>query len=303
MKKAFFIFNPVAGKGTIKNNLFKVVDYLTKAGYEVTAYPTQTQGDDRDALKKLKYTDFIVVSGGDGTLRNVITGYLENGNLDCPIGYLPAGTANDFANTLNLSRNLPNALNTLCHGRNQAVDVGRFNQEYFIYIAAFGAFTKVSYSTPQFNKNILGHFAYILEGITQLSQIKSYKCKIIKDDEVIEDQFIFGMISNSDSVGGMKRLFGPEAELSDGLFEVCLIKQPKQLSDLRQIVGDLLNQQNDKADNPQIYEQEAIIIFKTNHLTITSQEPISWTLDGEDGGSHEQVDIVNCPSVISIVTD
>ena len=199
MQKAMLIFNPVAGRGNLKNNLFKAVDRLTKAGYLVCVYPTQSRGDGFKRVAELgQDVALLVVSGGDGTLREIISGYVENTNLVCPIAYLPAGTTNDFARTLHLSTALEQSLAIACQGKPQPVDIGRFNSAYFVYIAAFGAFTEVSYSTPQANKSILGHFAYILEGITQISQLKKYDCLIEDESHCFEGEFIFGMVCNSD---------------------------------------------------------------------------------------------------------
>ena len=293
MRQAMLIFNPVAGKGNLKNNLFKVVDRLTKAGYLVSVYPTQKRGDGRDRAAALTgEVALLVVSGGDGTLREIISGYVENDALNCPIAYLPAGTTNDFARTLHLSTSLERSLAIACEGEPQPIDVGQFNGEHFVYIAAFGAFTEVSYSTPQVNKSVLGHFAYILEGITQLSQLKKYRCVIEDDTRCFEGEFLFGMVCNSDSVAGMKRRVGPKAELADGYFEACFVRVPKTLQDLRKIVANLLVGE---------YDGEQVVVLRTSHLTVYSREAIRWTLDGEDGGFHETADIGNLPQAAQIM--
>lgn len=293
MRQAMLIFNPVAGKGNLKNNLFKVVDRLTKAGYLVSVYPTQSRGDGRERVAALAgEVALLVVSGGDGTLREIISGYVENEALTCPIAYLPAGTTNDFARTLHLSTSLERSLEIACEGEPQPIDVGQFNGEHFVYIAAFGAFTEVSYSTPQVNKSVLGHFAYILEGITQLSQLKKYRCVIEDDTRCFEGEFLFGMVCNSDSVAGMKRRVGPKAELADGYFEACFVRVPKTLQDLRKIVANLLVGE---------YDGEQVVVLRTSHLTVYSREAIRWTLDGEDGGFHETADIGNLPMAARIM--
>ena len=293
MRQAMLIFNPVAGKGNLKNNLFKVVDRLTKAGYLVNVYPTQRRGDGRERVAALtEEVALLVVSGGDGTLREIISGYVENEALNCPIAYLPAGTTNDFARTLHLSTSLERSLAIACEGEPQPIDVGQFNGEHFVYIAAFGAFTEVSYSTPQVNKSVLGHFAYILEGITQLSQLKKYRCVIEDDTRCFEGEFLFGMVCNSDSVAGMKRRVGPKAELADGYFEACFVRVPTTLQDLRKIVANLLVGE---------YDGEQVVVLRTSHLSVYSREPIRWTLDGEDGGWCETADIGNLPKAAQIM--
>ena len=293
MQQAMLIFNPVAGKGNLKNNLFKVVDRLTKAGYLVSVYPTQGRGDGRKQVAALEgQMSLLVVSGGDGTLREIVSGYVENETLNCPIAYLPVGTTNDFARTLHLSTALERSLEIACQGQAQPIDVGAFNGEHFVYIAAFGAFTEVSYSTPQVNKSVLGHFAYILEGITQLSQLKKYDCFIEDDTHCFEGEFLFAMVCNSDSVAGMKRRVGPKADLADGYFEACFVRVPKTLQDLRKIVANLLVGE---------YDGEQVVVMRTSHLSVYSREPIRWTLDGEDGGFHEMADISNLPQAIAIM--
>lgn len=293
MKQALMVFNPVAGKGVIKNNLFKVIDTFIKHGYLVGVYPTQERGDGGRCISMLEHPlSLLVVSGGDGTLREIVSGYLTNGQLKCPIAYLPTGTTNDFAKTLHLPTALDSSLEIACNGMPQPVDIGRFNEEYFVYIAAFGAFTEVSYTTPQVNKSILGHFAYILEGITQLSQLKKYRCVIESERECFEGEFIFGMVSNSDSIGGMKRRVGPKAQLADGYFEACFVRMPKQLQDLRKIVANLLIGE---------YCGDQVVVLRTSHLVVNSSEAIRWTLDGEDGGYHAVAEISNIPSAVSIM--
>ena len=293
MRQAMLIFNPVAGKGNLKNNLFKVVDRLTKAGYLVSVYPTQRRGDGRERVAALtEEVALLVVSGGDGTLREIISGYVENEALNCPIAYLPAGTTNDFARTLHLSTSLERSLAIACEGEPQPIDVGQFNGEHFVYIAAFGAFTEVSYSTPQVNKSVLGHFAYILEGITQLSQLKKYRCVIEDDTRCFEGEFLFGMVCNSDSVAGMKRRVGPKAEMAEGYIESCFVRVPTTLQDLSKKVAILLLGE---------YDGEQVVVLRTSHLSVYSREPIRWTLDGEDGGWCETADIGNLPKAAQIM--
>lgn len=283
-KRMLFIYNPRAGKAQIKNNLFDILDIFVKAGYEVTAYPTQYAGDATRAVKeRQKGYDLVVCSGGDGTLDEVV-----NGMMQCeerlPIGYVPAGSTNDFANSLGIPRRMKKAAEVAVTGENFTCDIGFFNENSFVYIAAFGIFTNVSYETKQDVKNILGHTAYLIEGVKSLSSIKSYHLKVNYDDTCLEDDFLFGMITNSNSVGGFKGITGKNVELNDGLFEVMLIRKPTNPLELNNIVAALLDRK---------IHSEAIHCFKTAHITVESDKPLAWTLDGEFGGEHTKAVIKN----------
>lgn len=295
-KKAYFIFNPYAGKGLIKTHLLDIVDTLTKAGYEVTTYPTQCPKDAISAAKeKASECDILVCSGGDGTLDEVVTGMMQSG-VNRPIGYIPAGSTNDFANSLFLPTDMKEAAEVICQGEEFPCDIGTFNDDVFVYVAAFGLFTEVSYETPQEVKNLLGHSAYIIEGMKQLSNIKSYPLRVTYDDKVIEDEFVFGMVSNSSSIGGFKRLTGKHVELSDGLFEVTLIKTPKNPLEFNSIISAMLLQDIDT---------EFMYSFKTDSVTLESLDggEVAWTLDGEFGGNHTKAQIQNHKGLLKIMVD
>lgn len=290
-KKLLFIYNPKAGKGQIRNNLFDIVDVFVKAGYEVTVRPTQYAGEAVEiaAGRTAKY-DLVVCSGGDGTLDEVVTGIMKSVRRR-PIGYIPAGSTNDFANSLHIPKSMKQAAEIAVNGRLFACDVGSFNDNTFVYIAAFGLFTEVSYETSQEVKNVLGHMAYLLEGMKKLTAIKSYHLRVTTQDTVIEDDFLYGMITNSISVGGFKGITGKFVDLSDGVFEVTLVKRPKNLEDLNQILGALTMRDIDAA---QMY------CFKTSWLKIESEE-VAWTLDGEFGGRHTEVIIENQKQALHIM--
>lgn len=286
-KKMFFVFNPKAGKGKIKSHLLDVVDVFNKNGYEVIIYSTQSP---RDAYEKVKEyadkVDLVVCSGGDGTLDEVVTGLMEIGS-SVPVGYLPAGSTNDFANSLFMPKDMVEAANMIMEQEVYCCDVGRFGSQTFTYIAAFGLFTDVSYETDQDLKNILGHVAYLLEGMKRLFEIKSYHMKVTSDDlegNVVEDDFIFGMITNSRSVGGFKNLTGKNVDMNDGLFEVTLITRPKNPLELQEILTALLKEEDNS---------DLIYSFKTRMITLESDEEVSWTLDGEFGGNHQRIEIEN----------
>lgn len=290
-KKMFFIFNPRAGKAQIKNHLMEIVDTFIKGGYEVTIYATQFQGDAVRAVRdRNPGYDIIVCSGGDGTLDEVVTGMIESGE-SLPLGYVPAGSTNDFANSLELPKNMVKAAETAVGGKNFACDIGAFNKDYFVYIAAFGLFTDVSYGTGQEMKNVLGHMAYILEGMKRLPSFRSYYMRFAYDDTVIEGDFIYGMITNSMSVGGFKGITGKGVELNDGEFEVTLIKRPMNPMELNEIIGALLNRDLNTG---------SLFYFKTSRLQVESEEPVAWTMDGEYGGEHKEIVIENRKQALKI---
>ncbi len=286
-----FIYNPRAGKAQIRSNLLDIIDIFVKAGYEVTVRPTQAQGDAISATrdKKAKY-DIVACSGGDGTLDEVVTGMMQC-EKKVPIGYVPAGSTNDFAISLGIPKNMIAAANTIIDGETFSCDVGKFNDDIFVYIAGFGLFTEVSYGTDQQVKNVLGHMAYLLEGVKSFSQMKSYKMKVEADGEVIEDEFIFGMISNSLSVGGFKSITGNNVELDDGYFEVTLIKRPMNPIELNRVMAALVDRDIDA---------ECMYSFKAKEVVISSEDAIAWTLDGEYGGEHRRVTVKNLHKALEI---
>ena len=279
-----FVFNPKAGKGKIKTHLLDIVDIFSSHDYEIIIRSTQAP---RDAYEKAKeyanFVDMIVCSGGDGTLDEVVTGIME-AESSVPIGYIPAGSTNDFANSLFMPKNMTKVAEMIMEEELYHCDIGRFNQKTFAYVAAFGLFTDVSYETDQDLKNVLGHVAYVLEGVKRLFDIKSYHMKVTSDEVQAEDNFIVGMITNSRSVGGFKNLTGKNVDMNDGLFEVTLIAHPKNPLQLQEIITALVMAE----DNTDL-----IYSFKTKKLTIESDEEVPWTLDGEFGGDHSYVDIEN----------
>ena len=283
MKKLLFVYNPRAGKEMLKPRLSDVLDIFVKAGYEVTVHPTQAYRDAYYQIKEYevgKY-DLIACSGGDGTIDEVATGMMkrrEMGKDVVPVGYIPAGTTNDFAKSLHIPRKPLAAADNAVKGVPFPCDIGKFNDSVFVYIAAFGIFTDVSYETDQAVKNVLGHMAYILEGAKRIFNIPSYKIKVEHDGEVIEDEFIFGMVTNSRSVGGFSNMVGKNIVFDDGLFEVTLIKTPKNPIALQEIIAALLIEQ---VDTKHMYT------FKTKKITFDSVEEIPWTLDGEFGGEQD----------------
>ena len=286
MKKLLFIYNPKSGTGKIKSKLSDVIDLCVKEGYEVTIRPTQAAMDAMEYIvENAGRFDKIICSGGDGTLDEVVKGLLA-GNHHVPIGYIPAGSTNDFAASLGIPSSPLKAAKVAVYGKPFACDIGRFGEDLFVYVAAFGIMTEVSYETDQKIKNVLGHMAYVGEAIRSFNPVnlKSYHMSILTEDRMIKDDFIYGMVSNSASIGGMKILPTNEVVLDDGEFEVLLVKFPRSIEEINIMVSSLLAQ----APDP-----EYIYYFKTSHLEIHSEDAVSWTLDGENGGMHEDVEISN----------
>ena len=290
-KKLLFVYNPRAGKEKIREHLADVLEVFAMQDYELTVVPTRRRDEAREVVKnRSKKCSLVVCSGGDGTLDEVVTGMIESG-FRTPLGYIPAGSTNDYGESLGLSKNMVQAAQTAVSGRDFSCDMGSFNDDVFVYIAAFGLFTDVSYETDQAIKNVLGHLAYVLEGMKRLSSIRSFPLKISYDGQVIEDEFIYGMITNSRSVGGFKNITGKNVEMDDGLFEVTLIKMPTNPAELNGIIASLLNRD---------VNSELMYCFKTAELCVESAEPLAWTLDGENGGAHATAVIRNLHKTVDI---
>ena len=293
MKRLLFIYNPHAGTGLIRRQLGEVVDAFAAAGYQVTLHPTTGPQDaTRAAVEEAPLYDHVVCCGGDGTLNEVVTGLLE---LEHPpvLGYIPTGTTNDFAKNLHLPARLPAAASTAVSGVPRPCDLGKFNDRTFVYVAAFGAFTDVSYDTPQQFKNALGHLAYVLNGVSKLASLKPYHLRVEHEGNVIEDDFIYGMVSNTVSVGGFKGINPTAVHLDDGLFEVMLVRMPRSPADLNGIVTALLHQKPDADGN--------VIGFHASEVTFTSPILLPWTLDGEYGGEVTEAKVRNLPRAITLM--
>ena len=293
-KKLLFIFNPKAGMAQIKNHLLDIVDIMVKAGFETTIYTTQARGDaTRKILEDGAHYDRIICSGGDGTLDEVVTG-MHQADLSIPLGYIPAGSTNDFAKSLGIPNDMVKAAQIAVGDHIFSCDLGKFNEDTFIYIAGFGLFTEISYETPQGLKNIFGHAAYILSAAQSLASIPNYMMQIDVNGELIEDRFIYGMITNSVSVGGFKGLTGKDIQLDDGEFEMTFIKYPANPIELNEIITYLTGI---------ISETRMVYNCKADSVRVRSIESIPWTLDGEFGGEHWDVEITNLKQKINIVVD
>lgn len=295
MKKIVFVLNPHSGKALIKNALLKIIQVFSEAGYDVTVYPTKAPLDGYEYLKKCEgQYDVLVCSGGDGTLNEVVRAVLEYQGDKPPIGYIPSGSTNDFATSLNIPKDMVRAAQHIAAGEPVQCDIGRANGERsFNYVAAFGAFTEVSYATPQHLKNLLGHQAYVLEGVKSLAALKPYKVKVTSKELQVEDSFVYGMVSNTESVGGMRGLAGTGVDLQDGLFEVTLIKEIKNPMEVQQLVTAFLSKNFEKCD--------VLYSFKTSKITFESEEAIKWTLDGEYGGEWKEMRLEVEPRAIEFI--
>ncbi len=294
MKKLLFVYNPHAGKAQITDQLSAIIDTFTKNGFLVTARPTQARGDGLEVVKTMGMDyDLIACSGGDGTLCETVSGLMSiPPQSRPPIGYIPAGSTNDFASTLGIPKEMLDAAKVIVHGIPFRCDVGAFNDKYFTYIAAFGAFTSVSYGTSQQIKNVLGHTAYLLEGIKQVGNIKPYRLKINANGKIIEDDFLFGMVSNSTQVGGMKTISDLAISLNDGLFEVFMVRAPKNIADIQDMISEAIRQD---------MNSKSFLSFKTRKVSFECKAPVPWTIDGEFGGDCTKVDIENLNNAMGII--
>ena len=292
-KKLLFVFNPKSGKGLIKSKLLNIINIFVRNGYQVMVHPTQYAQDAYHVVKRVApQMDLVVCSGGDGTLSETISGMMRLKRAPM-LGYIPAGSTNDFASSLAIPSGIMKAAENVVQGTPYAIDVGHFCQERnFVYVAGFGAFTEVSYMTPQERKNLLGHQAYMLEGVKSLANIKSYRMRAEADDFCLEGDFIFGMVTNTTSVGGFRGLVNQDVSLNDGLFEVLLIRTPRTPLELTNILSYMILKEE---------RSEYVYRFRTSRLRIRSEEPVDWVLDGEFGGSRTEVEIENLSKRIEIL--
>ena len=288
VKRLLFIINPNAGKTAIKNDLFEIIMAFANAGYEVVTYPTTGPTDaERKVVADGTDFDLIVCAGGDGTLENTVSGYMKlDEERRVPLGYIPCGSTNDFARTVMIPTNKIQAAKDIVNGNPRCLDVGQFADKFFIYIASFGVFTEVSYNTDQSLKKVMGHSAYVVEGIKDLANIKIYNIEADFDGKVVTGEFIFGMITNSLSVGGFKLRGSKHVVLDDGKFDCLLVRKPENVADVQRLLTQVLTNNIEDKD-------ELFFKTKASKVVIKSEEEINWTLDGEFGGAHTEVEIVN----------
>ena len=287
MKKMLFVMTPYAGIRRAARYLTEILSVFNRAGYEVIIHMTSATGDAFETVRtRAAGNDIVVCCGGDGTLNETVAGLVEAG-LDIPIGYIPSGSTNDFAASLKLTTNTVQAAKDIVEGQPFSYDVGRFGDRYFAYVASFGAFTKSSYATPQYVKNALGHTAYLLESINELSQIRKFHIRMEIGDEVVEDDFLFGAISNSTSVGGILTLDPNQVDMGDGLFEILLLRAPRNLLEITECITAV--------QSGRYNDCNMITFCSADKVKIYADPNMPWTLDGEkfDGAAEVQVENIH----------
>jgi len=293
MKRLLMIINPKAGKMQAAKYLADIVDVFCKGGYETIVATTAERGHGTEiARERAADADVVVAVGGDGTFNEVVAGVMESG-ADVPIGYLPAGTTNDFASSLGIPKNIVDAARVVVSGTPKTVDIGSFNGRYFSYVASFGAFTSTSYDVPQNLKNLLGHTAYILEGVRDVLSIKPLYVELKNEVGVYGNKYLFGAVCNSTSMGGIVKLDADVVDMNDGLFEVLLVRAPSNILELNQEIVALTSQ---KYDNCPL-----ISFFTASELTVKADPEMDWTLDGEYQKGTENIVIKNLKSAIRII--
>ena len=291
MKRMLFIYNPRSGKGVVREQLSYIIEEFSKEDYEIVVHPTIGPRDATRITQEFGDSfNLIVCSGGDGTLDEVVTG-MQTGRFTRPLGYIPAGSTNDYAASLGIPRKMTRAARAILEGTVYQCDLGRLNDSYFVYVAAFGAFVEGSYDTPQDMKNLLGHAAYVIKAMQSLNTLKAYHLRYESAEGSGEGDFLYGMITNSDSVGGFKGITGRDVTLNDGVFEVNLIRMPALAVEYPAIVNSLLNKTPNKN----------IVTLKTARIEFWMDEPVSWTRDGEFGGKRKHTVVENIPRAIPII--
>ena len=295
MKRVLLIVNPVAGKKQIKPNFFNIVTEMSDAGCQIVVKTTTGRGDATDfAYKAAKNDecDLIVCAGGDGTFNETLSGVLQSGNDKVELGYIPAGSTNDFANSLKIPLKPVAAVKSILKNEPTLIDVGKFNDRYFSYVASFGAFTKVSYTTSQDLKNVLGHMAYVLEGIKDLPTIRAEHIRLETENGSIDGDYIFGAICNSTSLGGILTINPDVVDMNDGLFEILLVRLPRNIIELNNIIFALNNHD---------YSGDMITFLSASHAEIFASAQMAWTLDGEFMNGSDKIVMQNIHDAIRII--
>ena len=274
IKKIMLIINPCAGRRSGKRNADKVISLLTKSGAECVLYLTEGRGDATQfVLQDGGKYDIIACMGGDGTLNEVINGILK-AHLSVPLGYIPAGSTNDFARSMHLSKNIGKAAKIIAGGNVREIDAGLFNDRYFGYVSSFGLFTRTSYSTPQNVKNVLGgKISYLLHGVTELGRVKTEHMRVETNGRVYEGEYLFGAVTNSTSLGGVLKYDPALVDMSDGQLEMMLIRKPKNPAQLFSILKSLLTKK--------ITHNPYIDFDRSDKFTIYPDARSDWSLDGE----------------------
>lgn len=293
MKKMLFVMNPFSGQRKANKVLTEIISAFNGADYRVEVHMTAGLGDaTRVVAERAHGLDLVVCCGGDGTFNETVAGLMQCG-VQIPVGYIPAGSTNDFANSLHLATDCIEAADRIITGQVHTYDVGKFGERYFSYVASFGAFTRTSYATPQSIKNALGHTAYVLEGISELSQIRKEHIRMEIDGEVVEDDFLFGAICNSTSVGGILTLDPNQVDMCDGRLEVLLVRAPRSIAEIAECI---------QAVQSQNYNNCEMITFRSAaEIKVHADPEMLWTLDGEREEGHAEVLVVDCHKALKLM--
>ena len=284
-KKLLFIVNPRAGKTKSRAPLFDAVSIYSEAGDLVCVKQTKRRGDaTRFAAELGAEFDLVVCHGGDGTLNETVNGLMRLPKERRPlVSYLPGGSTNDFAASLNISSDLAVAAQRAMRMEKRDLDVGVFGSRNFVYVASFGAFTRTTYTVPQDIKNMFGHFAYMLEGVKDLETLRPYRMTITADGEPIRGEYLFGAVSNSTSIAGLMKISPEKVSFNDGQFELLLVPVPKSPQAVQALIRALVYQD---------YESSAGLIFRhVKHVVAETEENIPWTLDGEYAPGAPRIEI------------
>lgn len=296
--RLLFIYNPVSGKGKIVPHVEEITGLFRQAGYTVDCCATGASLDARNKVRReAAGYDRVICAGGDGTLSEVVSGMMESG-AGIPIGFIPVGTTNDTRAGFGLPKDILSAAQVCLSGVPFQADVGRFNEEYFTYVASFGSLSAVSCFTSQEMKRIFGHGAYLIEGIRQLIRMESCEMTVEFDGQKLEGEFFLGMITNSVTVGGFEGITGGHVDLQDGLFEAALLRKPANLLEFaREIDRMLIHNKEDR----EILD-DVVVRFKTNRAVCKTDVPVQWVRDGEDGGKHREAAIQVCRKAVTILS-
>lgn len=292
-KKMLLVVNPVSGKKLAKQYMMRMINRFDQAGYNVTACCTQINKNAYDIVKNRgREFDIVVCCGGDGTLKETVCGIMELG-LDIPVGYLPMGSTNDFAHSMNIPTDVFEAVEAIINGEPKPVDIGQFGDENFIYVAGFGNFTAISYSANQKLKNVLGKNAYYLQAVKEFFRMKPFHARVEADGEFFEGDYFYGEASNSYSIAGMPVLHNMGVEFDDGKHELILVEMFKSPADILRLANDMVHKT--VADNP------SVIIRHCDHIKFMFDEPTPFTLDGEFGGEHLEVEAKTLKHAVKIM--
>lgn len=290
--KVLLVVNPASGQLKTKTGLMDIVRRMNSLGCLVTVVTTQRRAEATEIVREFAdQYDRLICCGGDGTLNEVIAGLMET---DRPkeLGYIPAGTTNDFAASLGLARDMAKAAEAAVCGTEHELDLGLFNHRYFTYVASFGIFSATSYSAPQAVKNIFGHAAYVMEGLKELVNIQTYPVHLEADGKSWDGEYIYGSISNATSIGGIVRLDPQLVDLQDGKFEVVLIKPLKSADALHRLMVSLASKK---------YDPEVMEFFQANEIRMELPEAQDWSLDGEYEPGKTLAEVKSLPRAICLI--